>query len=138
MVRDGFSCGERRSQIDQPQRKRAGCGERGNSMEYYLCDLKSGQRARIAGVCRQDDPMGRRLQDLGFVEGTEVCCLQESPLGDPTAFRVRGTVIALRGNDAARIRVESVCQTQEREEKVCKNEEESCLKPQEGTLWELR
>jgi len=45
----------------------------------------------------------RRLQDLGLVEGTKVLCLQQSPLGDPTAFSVRGAVIALRSEDSSNI-----------------------------------
>ena len=45
----------------------------------------------------------RRLQDLGLVEGTKVLCLQRSPLGDPTAFSIRGAVIALREEDSSNI-----------------------------------
>jgi len=45
----------------------------------------------------------RRLQDIGFIPGTAVTCLQRSPLGDPTAYRIRGTVIALRREDAKNI-----------------------------------
>ena len=47
--------------------------------------------------------MRRRLQDIGFIPGTAVTCLQRSPLGDPTAYRIRGTVIALRREDAKNI-----------------------------------
>lgn len=56
-------------------------------------------------VCRLSGENGikRRLQDLGLVEGTKVLCLQRSPLGDPTAFSVRGAVIALREEDASNI-----------------------------------
>lgn len=47
----------------------------------------------------------RRLQDLGFVPGAMVECLGQSPLGDPCAYRVRGTVIALRSSDADVIQI---------------------------------
>lgn len=49
--------------------------------------------------------MARRLGDLGFVQGTGIACLYRSPAGDPTAYGIRGTVIALRKQDAARVRV---------------------------------
>ena len=41
-----------------------------------------------------------RLLDLGFTCGSQVCCLFPSALGDPRAYLVRGTVIALRQADA--------------------------------------
>ena len=47
--------------------------------------------------------MRRRLQDMGFIPGTTVACLQRSPLGDPTAYRIREAVIALREEDARHI-----------------------------------
>lgn len=47
--------------------------------------------------------MRRRLQDIGFIEGTPVQCVLKSPSGDPAAYRVGDTVFALRGTDAARI-----------------------------------
>lgn len=49
--------------------------------------------------------MARRLGDLGFVQGTGITCLYRSPAGDPTAYGIRGTVIVLRKQDAARVRV---------------------------------
>ncbi|MBQ4154239.1 MAG: ferrous iron transport protein A [Clostridia bacterium] len=45
----------------------------------------------------------RRLLDMGLIKGTEVSCLFKSFCGDPKAYRVRGTVIALRNNDSALI-----------------------------------
>ncbi|MCL2018430.1 MAG: ferrous iron transport protein A [Oscillospiraceae bacterium] len=45
----------------------------------------------------------RRLQDLGLIEGTHVKCLQKSPLGDPSAFLIRGAVIAIRSDDTSLI-----------------------------------
>ena len=46
-----------------------------------------------------------RLLDLGFVAGTPVEVEMVSPAGDPTAYRVRGTVIALRREQAGLIRL---------------------------------
>ena len=48
----------------------------------------------------------RRLLDLGFAEGTTVRALYKSPSGDPVAYFVRKTVIALRAEDAENIEVE--------------------------------
>lgn len=45
----------------------------------------------------------RRLYDLGFIRGTLVKALRKSPGGDPHAYFLRGTVIALRQEDAAKI-----------------------------------
>lgn len=45
----------------------------------------------------------RRLLDLGLVPGTEVIAEMRSPSGDPTAYRIRGALIALRRDQAERI-----------------------------------
>ncbi|GAB6929301.1 FeoA family protein [Paenibacillus sp. JCM 10914] len=42
----------------------------------------------------------RRLLDLGFVPGSVIEVLKSSPLGDPTSYRVAGTVIALRKEES--------------------------------------
>jgi len=62
--------------------------------------LSPGDRATVAALNTVGD-MRRRLQDMGLTEGTTVRCLQRSPLGDPTAYLIRGAVIALRAIDAA-------------------------------------
>lgn len=60
-----------------------------------ISDLKKGEKGEI--VCLEVSPdMKKRLTDLGFGKGTQVECLEKSPLGEPKAYRVRGTVIALR------------------------------------------
>ena len=48
----------------------------------------------------------RRMLDLGLVNGTPVEARQKSPSGDPTAYFIRGAVIALRSEDAGKILVE--------------------------------
>lgn len=47
----------------------------------------------------------RRLLDLGIVAGTQIIPLLKSPSGDPTAFEIRGSIIALRKEDANLIEV---------------------------------
>ena len=60
-----------------------------------LSDLQPGQSATVRSVCAPDG-MQRRLRDLGLIEQTRVVCLGRSPMGDPSAYLIRGTVIALR------------------------------------------
>ena len=69
---------------------------------FSLRDMKKGELALIkeiktAGTLRQ------RLFDLGFVPGTKVKCVRVSPFGDPKAFFIRGSVIALRNLDSKTI-----------------------------------
>lgn len=65
-----------------------------------LCDLSPGEQGRVASLCTRG-PIRRRLLELGLIEGTRVECLCRSPGGDPSAYRIRGAVIALRKKDAA-------------------------------------
>ena len=74
--------------------------------EHYLSSLKLGERATVLGLsaaCRGSER--RRLLDLGFVAGTAVEIEMVSPAGDPTAYRVRGTMVALRREQAGLIRI---------------------------------
>ena len=50
-----------------------------------------------------DGVMRRRLLDLGFVLGALVEVIRKSPLGDPIAFRVSQTTIALRKEESSKI-----------------------------------
>ena len=50
----------------------------------------------------------RRLLDLGLIPATIVEAVQESPFGDPVAYLIRGTVIALRSEVAESILVEKI------------------------------
>ena len=47
----------------------------------------------------------RRLLDLGLVNGTYVKALFRSPLGNPIAYEIRGTAIALRKEDSKFIEI---------------------------------
>jgi ferrous iron transport protein A len=50
----------------------------------------------------------RRLLDLGLIQNTIVEVVQTSPFGDPVAYLIRGTVIALRSELAEMILVENI------------------------------
>ena len=70
-----------------------------------LANLELGQ----SGVVRELKCEGlsrRRMQDLGLVPGTAVEAVMESPGGDPTAYRVRGALIALRQKEAKEVFIE--------------------------------
>ncbi len=44
-----------------------------------------------------------RIFDLGIIENTVIEVLYKSPFNDPVAYFVRGTVIAIRNDDAKNI-----------------------------------
>lgn len=74
--------------------------------EEYLDHLRPGQQAKVLALspaCR--GPERRRLLDLGFVPGTRVEVEMTSPLRDPIAYRVRGSVVALRSEQARLIQI---------------------------------
>ena len=72
-----------------------------------LYDLKPGQEAIVQSL-EVSGSLRRRLLDIGLVENTLVRCLGRSILGDPTAYLIRGAVIALRACDSRRVRVRPV------------------------------
>lgn len=47
----------------------------------------------------------RRLLDLGLVKGTSIIPVLVSPSKDPRAFLVRGSIIAIRKEDAENIEI---------------------------------
>ncbi len=47
----------------------------------------------------------RRFFDLGIIEGTNIKVLYGGPFGDPKAYLIRGTVIAIREEDGEKIEV---------------------------------
>ena len=65
-----------------------------------LSALEEGQLATVRQLLA-DTGIRRRLQDIGLIEGTQVECVRKSPAGDPTAFFIRGAVIALRQEDSS-------------------------------------
>ena len=69
-----------------------------------LSELGRGQQAVVTEL-KLFNHMRRRLQDIGLIEGTVVKCVGKSPLGDPTAYLIRGAVIALRIEEASQIMI---------------------------------
>lgn len=69
-----------------------------------LSILKENETAKIIGISKEiRGDSRRRLLDLGFVKGAEVKIDLMNPLGDPKAFLIKGTSIALRQNQASKI-----------------------------------
>lgn len=69
-----------------------------------LDELHRAERGVVTGLDAQGAER-RRLMDLGLLPGVEVEVEGVSPLGDPTAYRVRGSVIALRRAQARGVHV---------------------------------
>ena len=72
---------------------------------FRLSELPVGESARIASV-GGSGALRRRLLELGFVPGTELCCLGERPGGGPRSYRLRGTVLALRRCESDTVELE--------------------------------
>lgn len=52
-----------------------------------------------------DGDLRRRLLDLGLIKGTNIKAILKSPMGNPIAYEVRGTTIALRKEDSKFIKI---------------------------------
>ena len=72
---------------------------------FPLSRLPLGHSARVLSLSAKE-PLRSRLLDLGFVPGSEITPLYAAPLGDPRAYLVCDTVIALRQRDAATVAME--------------------------------
>ena len=71
-----------------------------------LSSLHPVERAQVVGLsprCRGAER--RRLLDLGILPGTTIEAVMTSPSGDPTAYRIRDALIALRREQAGLVRI---------------------------------
>ena len=76
---------------------------------HTLLDLGPGERGRVTGLSPAcQGSQRRRLLDLGVVRGTVIESALRSAGGDPVAYRIRGALIALRRDQAAWVRIESL------------------------------
>lgn len=67
-----------------------------------LNSLKPGESATVEKLTANAD-MRRRLLDIGLVKGTQVQCIGTAPCGDPSAYLIRGAVIAIRSEDSSSV-----------------------------------
>ena len=79
-----------------------------NEKVKTLLDLKPGEKAEVLSLsptCRGQQR--RRLLDFGIVPGSSVAIHMNSPLKDPIAYLVKGTLVALRADQANKILIKS-------------------------------
>ena len=70
-----------------------------------LCNMLVGEKAIVKKVNTLGS-MRRRFLDIGLVKDTEIECIGSSPSGDPSAYLIKGAVIAIRADDGKSIEVE--------------------------------
>lgn len=81
-----------------------------------LSSLEVGESRQVVGISSAcQGPERRRLLDLGLVPGTDITAVMQSPTLDPTAYRIRGAVIALRRQQADLVKVRPKSEAQEGE-----------------------
>lgn len=72
--------------------------------QLSLNNIEPGECAVVTALLTTGS-MRRRFLDIGLVENTTVECVGRSPAGDPSAYLIRGAVIAIRSSDCADILV---------------------------------
>ncbi len=75
---------------------------RNKEKEETLAGVDVGEKVRILDL-KCEGAFRRRLLDLGLIPGIEVRAVMMSPLGSPMAYEIRGSIIALRLEDASKI-----------------------------------
>ena len=70
-------------------------------------ELPVGSQARVVEIAGSGRHQ-RRMLDMGFVPGAEVTTVRKAPLGDPIEYRIKGTAVALRCEDADTVVVEEI------------------------------
>ncbi len=75
------------------------------SKRISLRQMKKNQKGIIKAV-KVAGELGRRIRDMGLVNGTEIVIQGRAPLNDPVALRLRGNTLTLRNNEADYIEVE--------------------------------
>ncbi len=71
-----------------------------------LAELATGQAAQVLGLDEQCRGYSRRrLMDLGFTEGATIRAALNTFAGDPRAYEIRGTLVALRRDQASQVLV---------------------------------
>ena len=87
------------------------CGRRGRNTDVKLDTLEIGKDAVVASVASDDQALRQHILDMGLTPGTEVTMMKYAPMGDPLEIRLRGYELTLRKDDAARIELVDVHDT---------------------------
>lgn len=69
-----------------------------------LDEINDRQVALVTGLTSTGSDR-RRMMDLGILPGARIEIAMTNPLGDPTAYLIRGAVIALRQEQAQKIQI---------------------------------
>lgn len=72
-----------------------------------LTELAAGKSGIVSSITA-GGMQRRRLMDMGFIPGTKVETVRRSPTGNPTAYLIRGTVIALRKEESDMLFIDMV------------------------------
>lgn len=75
-----------------------------HDIDFTLSELPVGRSAKVTRL-DTTGTMRRRFLDIGLVEETQIECLGRSPSGDPSAYLIRGAVIAIRSEDGSSIQI---------------------------------
>jgi DtxR family Mn-dependent transcriptional regulator len=79
-----------------------------------LADLGPGEDAEVVAIDSECQGFSRRrLMDLGFTPGARLALALQTFAGDPRAYRVRGTLVALRKDQARQVLVRRATVSQE-------------------------
>ena len=81
-----------------------------------LDTLEIGKDAVVASVASDDQALRQHILDMGLTPGTEVTMMKYAPMGDPLEIRLRGYELTLRKDDAARIELVGIHDTDTRSE----------------------
>ena len=76
-----------------------------------LDTLEIGKDAVVASVASDDQALRQHILDMGLTPGTEVTMMKYAPMGDPLEIRLRGYELTLRKDDAARIELVGIHDT---------------------------
>lgn len=76
-------------------------------MQIQLHHLRPGQKGQVVFI-KDQGPLGQRLQQMGFTNGSVITRARVAPLGDPSVYLVRGSALAIRNEDAGHILVQPV------------------------------
>lgn len=74
-----------------------------------LDQIPKGQLVHVLSVMG-DDPIARRLNELGIRRGVQIEVIRRAPLGDPTVFELCGYQLCLRKTESARVRVSTTAE----------------------------
>jgi ferrous iron transport protein A len=70
-----------------------------------LRHMQVNQSGHIASI-KANGELGRRIRDMGLVNGARITIQGRAPLNDPVSLRIMGFTLTLRNNEADFIEVE--------------------------------